>query len=109
MNIWIRDGLRDIPADRLAPRKKFKDSLDDILSVPYDKTKVYITLVMSLPNGDRTFFHKKGANAELSPDDINIDSIDCDIFHIGYIFLLDKFDEIDSEYGTVMARLLKSV
>jgi len=44
MNIWIPDGFKDIPADRLAPRKRFKDSLDEILSVPYDKTKVHITL-----------------------------------------------------------------
>jgi len=65
--------------------------------------------VMSLPNGDRTFFHKKGANAEFSPDDIDVDSVDCEIFHIGYIFLLDKFDEDDREYGTVMARFLKHI
>ncbi len=44
MNIWIPDGYKDIPADRLAPRARFKDSLDQILSVPYDKEKVYITL-----------------------------------------------------------------
>lgn len=44
MNIWIPDGYKDIPADRLAPRARFKKSLDEILSVPYDKSKVYITL-----------------------------------------------------------------
>ena len=44
MNIWIPDGYKDIPADRMAPRARFKDSLDQILSVPYDKSKVYITL-----------------------------------------------------------------
>lgn len=44
MNIWIPDGYKDIPADRYAPRKRFKDSLDEILSVPYDKSKVYVTL-----------------------------------------------------------------
>lgn len=44
MNIWIPDGYKDIPADRLAPRARFKKSLDEILSIPYDKTKVYITL-----------------------------------------------------------------
>ena len=44
MNIWIPDGYKDTPADRLAPRARFKKSLDEILSVPYDKTKVYITL-----------------------------------------------------------------
>lgn len=44
MNIWIPDGYKDIPADRLGPRKRYKESLDEILSVPYDKRKVYICL-----------------------------------------------------------------
>lgn len=44
MNIWIPDGYKDIPADRYAPRARFKKSLDEILSIPYDKKKVYVTL-----------------------------------------------------------------
>lgn len=44
MNIWIPDGYKDIPADRLAPRARFKRSLDEILDTPYDKSKVYVTL-----------------------------------------------------------------
>ena len=44
MNIWIPDGYKDIPADRLGPRARFKASLDEILSIPYDKQKVYVTL-----------------------------------------------------------------
>ncbi|MBO5421051.1 MAG: L-rhamnose isomerase [Clostridia bacterium] len=44
MNIWIPDGYKDIPADRFAPRARFKKSLDEILSIDYDKEKVYITL-----------------------------------------------------------------
>ena len=44
MNIWIPDGYKNVPADRLSPRKRFKDSLDQILSTPYDKNKVYVTL-----------------------------------------------------------------
>ena len=44
MNIWIPDGYKDVPADRLGPRARFKKSLDEILSLPYDKTKVYVTL-----------------------------------------------------------------
>lgn len=44
MNIWIPDGYKDIPADRLGPRARFKKSLDEILSIPYDKSKVYVTL-----------------------------------------------------------------
>ena len=44
MNIWIPDGYKNIPADRLSPRKRFKASLDEILSVPYDKSKVFVCL-----------------------------------------------------------------
>lgn len=44
LNIWIPDGYKDIPQDRLGPRERFKKSLDEILSVPYDKSKVYVTL-----------------------------------------------------------------
>jgi len=44
MNIWIPDGYKEIPQDRLGPRERFKRSLDEILSVPYDKSKVYVTL-----------------------------------------------------------------
>lgn len=42
MNIWIPDGYKDIPADRTAPRARFKDSLDQILSIPYNKEKVLV-------------------------------------------------------------------
>lgn len=44
INFWIPDGYKDIPSDRLSPRKRFKDSLDEILSTPYNKEKVYVTL-----------------------------------------------------------------
>ena len=44
MNIWIPDGYKDIPADRVGPRARFADSLDQILSIPYDKDKVFISL-----------------------------------------------------------------
>lgn len=42
MNVWIPDGFKDIPADRLGPRARYKDSLDQILSIDYDKSKVYV-------------------------------------------------------------------
>ena len=42
MNIWIPDGFKDIPADRFSPRKRLKESLDEILTTKYDKSKVFI-------------------------------------------------------------------
>ncbi|MCR4719997.1 MAG: L-rhamnose isomerase [Firmicutes bacterium] len=40
MNIWTGDGFKDIPADRLGPRERYKESIDEILSEPYDFNKV---------------------------------------------------------------------
>ena len=37
MNIWIPDGFKDIPADRLGPRERLKDSLDKALSEKIDR------------------------------------------------------------------------
>ena len=66
--------------------------------------------VMTLTTtGERTFFHYRGANAEFSPADVDIPTLNCKMLHIGYILLLDEFDKPDAEYGTVMARFLKDV
>lgn len=40
MNIWTGDGFKDIPADRMGPRVRYRESIDEILSEPYDFTKV---------------------------------------------------------------------
>ena len=73
------------------------------------KNPTAFTDVMSIPSGERTFFHKRGANAEFSPADIDVDKLNCSMLHIGYILLLDMFDAEDKEYGTVMARFLSEV
>lgn len=44
MNIWIPDGFKDIPADRLGPRLRLKESLDKILATDYDHDKVIIAV-----------------------------------------------------------------
>ncbi len=44
LNFWIPDGYKDIPADRYSPRERFKRSLDEILAIPFDRKKVYVTL-----------------------------------------------------------------
>ena len=44
VNIWIPDGLKDVPADRLTPRLRLKDSLDKILACGYDKDKVDVAV-----------------------------------------------------------------
>lgn len=40
MNIWTGDGFKDIPADRMGPRMRYKEALEQILSEPFDRNKV---------------------------------------------------------------------
>ena len=35
-NIWIPDGYKDTPVDRLAPRQRLRDSLDQVFAEPID-------------------------------------------------------------------------
>jgi len=35
-NFWIPDGMKDIPVDRVGPRKRLTQSLDEIFTVPVD-------------------------------------------------------------------------
>ena len=44
MNVWIPDGYKDVPADRLGPRARFMQSMDEILAEPYDRSRVFVTL-----------------------------------------------------------------
>lgn len=75
MNIWIPDGCKDVPADRLSPRERFKKSLDEILDTPYDKSKVYVTLeskvfgigVESYTVGSAEFCLSYSANRGITP------------------------------------------
>lgn len=43
-NIWIPDGLKEVPSDRLGPRIRLKESLDEILSYKYDKKKIDVSV-----------------------------------------------------------------
>lgn len=40
MNIWTGDGFKDIPADRMGPRVRYKEAIDEILSEHFDFNKV---------------------------------------------------------------------
>ena len=33
-NVWVPDGFKDNPVDRMAPRKRLKDSLDEVFAEP---------------------------------------------------------------------------
>ncbi|MBR4420657.1 MAG: L-rhamnose isomerase [Clostridia bacterium] len=63
VNIWIPDGYKDIPADRLSPRLRLKDSLDEILSdydkewvIPAVESKVFGIGIESYTVGNNEFY-----------------------------------------------------
>ena len=65
------------------------------------------TLVMSdVKAGQRTFFTYLGANGHFDETCVDWDRVHADIFHIGYVLLLNALDQPDAEYGSKMARLL---
>jgi len=37
MNIWIPDGMKDLPADRLGPRQRLMAALDEVLAEKFDE------------------------------------------------------------------------
>ena len=55
------------------------------------------TDVMSIVGGQRTFFTYPGACADFGFDDIDFDSLDVKMLHLGYFLLLDKVDGGDGE------------
>ena len=69
----------------------------------------YSDVITVKDTGERTFFHNRGANAEFNPNDVDISKLDCDIFHIGYLMLLDYFDKIDESGITPMSLMLKKI
>lgn len=43
-NIWIPDGFKDVPGDRMGPRRRLKESLDKILEYNYDKNYMDVSV-----------------------------------------------------------------
>ncbi len=56
--------------------------------------------------GRRTFFHARGANAELGPEHFVFSNSQARIFHLGYLLLLDRMDSPSATHGTVAAEVL---
>lgn len=40
LNIWTGDGYKDIPGDRMGPRMRYKEAIEEILSEPFDPNLV---------------------------------------------------------------------
>ncbi|MDR2730337.1 MAG: L-rhamnose isomerase [Treponema sp.] len=47
-NIWVCDGCKDLPADRLSPRLRLRDALDEIFSAPLKAGTITDTLESKL-------------------------------------------------------------
>ncbi len=73
-NLWIPDGLKEVPADRLGPRKRLKESLDEIFSVKLDpeyivdsvESKVFGIGVESYTVGSHEFYLNYAAKNNLA-------------------------------------------
>ena len=61
-NLWIPDGFKDTPADRLTPRLRLRDCLDEIFSEKLDgvvdsvESKVFGIGVESFTVGSNEFY-----------------------------------------------------
>ena len=75
-----------------------------------DDAETSFTDVMTVQDGGRrTFFHCRGANAELDYAHLAPIDVPARLFYLGYLLLLDALDRKDPEHGTVAARVLKEM
>ena len=70
VNIWIPDGYKDIPADRIGPRLRLKKSLDEMLKgfdrewvIPAVESKVFGIGIESYTVGNNEFYQNYAASA----------------------------------------------
>ncbi len=67
----------------------------DTSRITTSDARTSFTDVMSVSGGQRTFFTYAGANAEFGADDVDIENLDVELFHLGYFLLMDKMDNGD--------------
>ncbi|MDB4512250.1 carbohydrate kinase family protein [Arenicella sp.] len=59
-------------------------------------------------SGRRTFFHQRGANAQLGPGHFDFTATSARIFVLGYLMLLDTLDAIDDDGVSGAAKVLRA-
>ena len=72
-NVWVPDGYKDVPGDRLTPRRRLRESLDAIFADAYDKkyladsveSKVFGIGVESCTVGSHEFYMNYAAQHHL--------------------------------------------
>lgn len=67
----------------------------------------YTDVMTVSETGRRTFFHYRGANAFLDTDDFDFSFSQAKIFHLGYLLLLDKLDELGPDGLSGAAKVLQ--
>lgn len=97
------DAGRDFIRQTCAP---FPIDISNLATDPEAATS-YTDVMTETGSGDRVFYHCRGANARFGIEHVPVAKLTCRIFHLGYLLLLDRLDQPDSEFVTVAARLLK--
>jgi sugar/nucleoside kinase (ribokinase family) len=82
--------------------------LEQLRRTSQDRTS-YTEVFNVAATGARTFFHYRGANRLFSPQDVDLDKLPIQLFHLGYLNLLDAMYQADDRYITVAARFLAQV
>jgi L-rhamnose isomerase len=109
-NIWIPDGLKDLPADRLGPRERLRDALDEIFSVRYDRSfiidavesKVFGIGLESYTVGSAEFYLSYAAKRGLCP------LLDNGHYHPTEL-VSDKISSVLSLFDTVALHITRPV
>lgn len=71
-----------------------------------DAPTSYTDAMTVAATGRRTFFHQRGANALLSPENIGLEQSSAKIFYLAYLMLLDTMDIVEGN-ETGASRVLK--
>lgn len=89
-----------------------KERLGKYQNIALSQVKVvgdtpFTDVYQDVSHHSRTFFTYRGNSHLINEDLIDVTSLNSKILHIAYILLLDGLDQIDSEYGTKLAKVLK--
>lgn len=93
--MWVRDlcAKHRISVEHLLTSESAPTSFTDVMTVK--------------SNGRRTFFHARGANAQLGPEHFDFSKETAKHFHYGYLLLCDKMDGPSATHGVVAAEVLE--
>ena len=76
-------------------KNSLSDNGVDVKGIVIGNEKTSFTEVMSVTGGQRTFFTYAGASADFGSDDVDFESLNVKMLHLGYFLLLDKVDNGD--------------